>query len=289
MEVAIEISAVTKRYEHFKLQDVSLQIPKGTIVGLIEQNGAGKTTLFNCILNLVGRDSGSVRLPGLKQDTASEKIRRFVGYLPERLSYYEWMTVEALLRFASAFYENWDSEHCRNLMKRYELEPRRKVKELSMGMRKKLGLMLALAHRPWALILDEPTSGLDPVMKFHFLQDLRRNDDSGETEAILVSSHNLDEVERLVDRIAILRLGELQCRESREKFLEGRNKVVFVPPSRLDWTHGSNEKIHYLRSDRAMIVSRQETGPLVGRLTTLGGSISEISRPSLEEIFLQLA
>lgn len=270
------------------LQDVSLQIPKGVIVGLIGQNGAGKTTLFNCVLNLVSRDSGSISLPGLNHDTASENIRQFVGYLPERSTYYEWMTVGALLRFVSAFYRNWDREYCRNLLMRYDLEPRRRISELSMGMRRKLGMILALSHRPRILILDEPTSGLDPVMKFHFLHDLRRIVDSGETQAILISSHNLDEVERLVDHIAILRLGVLKCCESREKFLEGWKKVVFVPPVKLDWDHGFDEKIHLLRPDRAMIVCRRETGPLVRRLTTLGGRINEISRPNLEEIFLQL-
>ncbi len=289
MDVAIEISAITKKYEHFKLQDVSLQIPRGGIVGLIGQNGAGKTTLFNCVLNLVSKDAGSVRLPSVDQDVSSERIRRFVGYVPERLTFYEWMTVEALLRFASTFYGNWDRERCRNLVKRYALEPGRRIQELSMGMRKKLGLLLALAHRPWALILDEPTSGLDPVAKFHFLQDLRRIVESGETQAILISSHNLTDVERLVDRIAILRTGALRCYEPREKLLEGWHKVVFVPPARRDWANGIEDKIELLQPDRAMIVSREGSESLIGRVTHLGGTIREISRPSLEEVFLQMA
>jgi len=289
MESAIEISAITKRYERFTLQDVSLQVRRGAIVGLIGQNGAGKTTLFNCVLNLVRKDSGSVRLPGVDHDTSSERIRRFIGYLPERLTFYEWMTVEALLRFVSKFYESWDGERCRCLLARYELEPGRKISELSMGMRKKLGLLLALSHRPKALILDEPTSGLDPVMKFHFLHDLRRVVESGETQAILISSHNLDDVERLVDRIAILRKGVLACCESRDEFLAGWSKVVFLPPTRSDWANGLKEKIHILSSDQAMIVSKGDALPVVRRMTSLGCNIREVGRPSLEEVFLELA
>ncbi len=148
MESALEISAITKRYEHFTLQDVSLQVPKGAIVGVIGQNGAGKTTLFNCVLNLVKKDCGSVRLPGVDCDTTKHEIRRFIGYLPERLIFYEWMTVGDMLGFASPFYQSWDGERCRCLIERYGLDPDRRIRELSMGTRKKLGLLLALAHRP---------------------------------------------------------------------------------------------------------------------------------------------
>ncbi len=289
MEAAIEISAVTKRYEHFTLQDVSLQVPVGGILGLIGRNGAGKTTLFNCVLNLVRKDCGSVCLPGVTGDISGEKIRRYIGYLPERLTFYEWMDVEALLRFISKFYERWDEKRCRSLMARFALEPNRKIREISLGMRKKLGLMIALSHHPRVLLLDEPTSGLDPVMKFHLLHDLREMVESGETQAILISSHNLDEVDRLVDQIAILRSGALRCCEPRCDLLKGWNKLVFLQPARPDWTETVREKIHTLGANQAMIVSREDIGIVVNRLTSMGGSIREIGRPSLEEVFLELA
>ena len=289
MNPAIEICSVSKSYGSFRLQDINVTIPAGGILGLIGQNGAGKTTLFKCILNLIHRDSGSVRLPGVGMDISSEKIRRLVGYVPERLAFYEWMTVDAALRFTSHFYENWDDGRCRDLIARYALDPGKQISRLSMGMRKKLALLQALAIRPRLLILDEPTSGLDPAMKFYFLQDLRRIMDSGTAEAILISSHNLDEVERLVDSIAILRLGALQFHETKHRFLEAWRKVEFTPPQGVEWMREFKDKVHLIEAGRAMIVTDEETGFLTRRLALLGACAIEVERPSLQEIFLQVA
>jgi ABC-2 type transport system ATP-binding protein len=289
MNPAIEIDSISKSYGSFRLQDINLTIPVGGILGLIGQNGAGKTTLFKCILNLIRRDSGSLRLPGVAQDLSSEKIRRLVGYVPERLAFYEWMTVDAALRFTSHFYENWDDGCCRHLMARYALEPGKQISRLSMGMRKKLGLLQALAIRPRLLILDEPTSGLDPAMKFHLLQDLRRIIDTGATEAILISSHNLDEVERLVDSIAILRLGALQIHKPKDRFLETWRKVEFTPPPGVEWMRELKDRVHPIAAGRAMIVTDVETGFLTRRLALLGAGAIEVQHPSLQEIFLQVA
>ncbi|MBZ5496727.1 MAG: ABC transporter ATP-binding protein [Acidobacteriia bacterium] len=289
MNLAAEISSVSKFYGSFRLQDVNLAVPAGNILGLIGQNGAGKTTLFKCILNLIGRDSGSVRMPGIGQDISSEKIRGLVGYVPERLAFYEWMTVDAALRFTSKFYPNWDAGRCRDLMSRYELDSGKKIKELSMGMRKKLGLLQALAIQPRLLILDEPTSGLDPVMKFYFLQDLRHVIDTGATGAVMISSHNLDEVERLVDSIAILKLGVLRCHEPKRRFLEAWHKVEFTPPAEVDWVREFENTAHPIAANRAMFVTREETGYLTRKLALLGAGAIEVSRPNLQEIFLQVA
>lgn len=289
MEVAIDISAITKRYENFILQGVSLQIPRGAIVGLIGQNGAGKTTLLNCVLNLVRKDSGSVHLPGLDQEVSAEKIRRFVGYVPERLVYYDWMTVESMLRFVSKFYDGWDDGRCRDLLAGYRLDPGRKIRDLSMGMRKKLGLVAALTHRPRVLILDEPASNLDPVARNNLLEDLRQILGTWGTRAILISSHNLTDVERLVDWIAILRAGKLQCYTSREKLLGGWRKVVFEAPVQPGWADSMPCGIHHLKPGHAVVVESTEAESLIGRLESLGGVVMKVTQPNLEEIFLRMA
>ncbi len=289
METAIEISSVTKTYADFRLEDVSLALPVGSILGLIGQNGAGKTTLFKCVLNLIRRDSGRVRLPGVETDLSSEKIRRFVGYMPERIVFYEWMTVGAALRFTSRFYDNWDVGRCRNLLERYELDPSKKIRDLSWGMRRKLSLLQAAAMRPRVLILDEPTSGLDPVMRFNFLQDLRRIIDSGETDAVLISSHNLDEVERAADRIAVLRRGALQFHEPKRRFLDAWIKVEFVPPPGMANMSDLGGVVRRVGPGRAMIVTREDIGFLTRRLSLLGAGGIEVGRPSLQDIFLNVA
>jgi ABC-2 type transport system ATP-binding protein len=286
---AIEISAVSKSYVGFRLQELSLAVPAGSILGLIGKNGAGKTTLFQCILNLIHRNSGSVRLHGLDADVSGERIRLHLGYVPERLVFYEWMSVATALDFTSGFYGNWDSGRCRDLLCRYSLDPDKRIRALSAGMRKKLALIQALAIRPRALILDEPTVGLDPEMKFHFLRDVRALVDAGEIEAAIISSHNLDEVEQLVDAIAILKSGVLGLHESKCSFLESWRKVVFRPPTGSGWRSACPMPVHQLAADRYMIVTKGETASLTRTLGNLGAAAIEVLRPNLQEIFLQVA
>jgi ABC-type multidrug transport system ATPase subunit len=289
MNNAIEIDSVTKTYSNFRLRDIDLALPEHSILGLIGQNGAGKTTLFLSILNLIRRDSGSVRLPGFAEDISCEKIRRFIGYVPEKPVFYEWMTVAAALRFTSRFFAGWDRRRCERLTDRWALDPRKPIRHLSLGMKRKLSLIQALAIKPRLLILDEPTSGLDPLVKFQLLHELKRLVEEGETHAIMISSHNLDEVERLVDSIAVLKCGDLQVHEPKDRFFRAWRKIEFVPPAFAGKRPALMEKAHFVGGGRAMIVTREETGPMMRRLEQLGASALEIDRPSLQEIFLEVS
>jgi ABC-2 type transport system ATP-binding protein len=207
---ALVINELSKKYANFILTDISLEIPSGSIVGLIGQNGAGKSTLIKSVLGLIRKDSGEVYLPSLPDHRKLSDIRSWVGYIPESLTFYEWMSVKRLMKFVSSYYPRWDEEYCRELMARYELEENKLIKHLSKGMRAKLALLIALAHRPLLLLLDEPTTGLDPIMKHNFLQELRHLTNTGETRGVLISSHILGEIEYIADRIAVLREGRLK-------------------------------------------------------------------------------
>lgn len=206
----LEIRDLKRRFGHkVALDGVSLDIPTGGVFGLIGGNGAGKTTLLKHTLGLLHAQSGSVRVFGL--DPVADPVGTLgrIGYLSENRDLPDWMRVHQLISYTRAFYPNWDPDYAETLRRDFELDPKAFVKTLSRGQRARAGLLVALAHRPDLLILDEPSSGLDPVVRRDILGAIIRTiADEGRT--VLFSSHLLDEVERVADRIAILHQGRIQ-------------------------------------------------------------------------------
>ena len=231
MTYAVVFSAITKAYPRFVLDDVSFSIGDGCIVGLLGANGAGKSTLLKCAMRFVHADKGGVLFPmhGPTQGEAAtrEDRCRIVGYVPESPTFYEWMTVGRLIRFVSTFFPSWDAAREVELLKRYRLDAGSEIKTLSHGMRAKLSLLIALAHRPEVLLLDEPTSGLDPVMRAGFLAELRRLVDERQVRAILFSSHVLAEVAEIASDIVVLRGGKLVSATTTHDLVGHWSKVTF--------------------------------------------------------------
>lgn len=196
---------VGKYVGNFRLTVDELQLSRGYILGLVGPNGSGKSTLIHILLGLIRPFKGEVEVLGLRQPRRELDIKQRVGYVSESPSFYEDMTVEWTTTFVSKFYRSWNDTECRHLMDFFRLDPAKKVKDLSKGMRVKLALKLALAHEPELLILDEPTSGLDPVARrqlleemLHIVQDERRS--------ILLSSHITQDVEQIEGTQQNLRL-----------------------------------------------------------------------------------
>lgn len=300
MQSTLEIIGLSKKYAGFHLREINLKIPTGTVLGLLGQNGAGKSTLLKSVLGLVKRDTGQVVLQGRRGENGAaapvsdEEIRRHIGYVPETPTFYEWMKVKRLLRFVSTFYPTWDHQYSRELMARYELDPEKKVQHLSKGMRGKLALLLALSHRPQVLILDEPTSGLDPIMKHHFLQELRQVVATGATGAVLISSHILGEIEQVADRVAILRGGALALDTDTRDFLRGWRKVTFLHPHGGELSLPEGEPVYALGDGRRMVIVREDATNedatnVVEMLRRQGGRDVQIASPDLQEIFLRVA
>ncbi len=213
MNEAITISRVTKRFgNHTALDDVSLTVPKGTVFALLGENGAGKTTTIKLLLGLEEPDCGLLQVLGLDCRTHAEEIRRRVGYVPEQPALYDWMTAREIGWFTAGFYPEPYEQEYRKLLERFRVPEARKLAELSKGMRAKVSLSLALAHQPELLILDEPTSGLDTLVRREFLESMV--DIAAEGRTVLLSSHQISEVERVADIVAIIREGELLVVES---------------------------------------------------------------------------
>ena len=173
MNPVIELTHVTKRYpKQTALDDVSLVVPPGVVFALLGENGAGKTTAIRLMLGLTDATAGEVRVLGLDSHRQGFEIRRRVGYLPERPTLYEWMTPAEIGWFTAGFYPDGFEFEFRRLVEGFRVPLDRKLSQLSKGMRAKVALSLAMAHRPNLLILDEPTSGLDTMVRREFLESM---------------------------------------------------------------------------------------------------------------------
>jgi len=208
-EPAIELQAVTKSFRRTAvLRGVTLRVERGKTFAFLGRNASGKTTTIRMLLGLLKRDDGSIRVLGLDPSQAPIELRRRVGYLAEDQLMYGWMQVGEILRFVAPFYPTWDHDLALKYVRDFELPIATKIKHLSKGQNVRLGLVLALAHRPEVVILDDPALGLDPIMRKQFNRDLITHL-QGEGRTVFYSSHLLYEVEPVADEVAILDQGRI--------------------------------------------------------------------------------
>lgn len=209
---AIEFRSAAKFYRETRgIEDVSLFVNFGEVLGLLGPNGAGKTTAIRVILGLIRPTSGNVFLNGVDISLAKDDVRANIGYLPGTLALYEYMTGSDFLTFMSRLRKKECATEIDRLSQRFNFDPSKKIHDLSRGNKQKLGVIQAFMHSPNILILDEPTSGLDPLMQKEFENLVNEMKSKG--AAILLSSHVMSEVEDLADRAAILDHGRLlACR-----------------------------------------------------------------------------
>lgn len=219
MDVVLNVDRLVKKYEKFSLKEVSFQIPKGYIMGFIGRNGAGKTTVIKCIMDLIPFEAGSIEVFGLDSRRNSDEIRRRVGYVSEEQYFYENMAAGWNLDFFGSFYPNWDRDQGLSLMKKFDIDPSKKVSELSKGMKVKLALALALAHKPELLILDEPTSGLDPVIRNELLE-LLLEVVQDENCSIFFSSHITSDIEKIADFVTFIEDGRIVISDEKDAILD---------------------------------------------------------------------
>lgn len=204
----VQLNQLTKRYGKRRgITNISFSIEEGEIFGFIGPNGSGKSTTIRTLLNFIFPTSGSAKIFGKDCVKDAKAIRKSVGYLPSEVYFYDDMKVIDLLQYSAAFHGVKNPTRIKELATRLDLDLKRKIEDLSYGNRKKVGIVQALLHEPKLLILDEPTGGLDPLMQHVFFELLEEERQKGIT--LFFSSHILSEVQRLCDRVAIIREGEL--------------------------------------------------------------------------------
>ena len=205
---AVKIKGLTKRYgELAALDNLSLDVNKGEILGYLGPNGSGKTTTIRLMLGMIRPTSGTVSIFGHDAQTEKDIVHTSLAYVPGEANLWPSLTGIETLHLLAKVHGQVDLDYRRKLIKRFELEPNRKVRTYSKGNKQKIALIAALASRAELLILDEPTSGLDPLMEQAFREAAVEAKSRGQT--IFLSSHILGEVEALCDRIAVLRSGKL--------------------------------------------------------------------------------
>jgi ABC-2 type transport system ATP-binding protein len=227
MKPIIEVRGLRKRFRKtIAVDGLDLTVPEGAVMAFLGPNGAGKTTTIKCILNIHEPDSGTVNVLGVDSRRLGPAEFRQIAYVSENQELPLWMTVRQFIDYCRPMYPGWDSAFGGKLLKQFDLPPDAKLKSLSRGMKMKAALLSSLAYRPKMVVLDEPFSGLDPLVRDEFIRGmLELTENEGWT--VFVSSHDIEEVERMADRVAILDRGRLQLNESAED-LQSRFRAVEV-------------------------------------------------------------
>jgi len=230
-ELCVHLEGVRKRYPHFLLDNVSLELPEGSILGFIGANGAGKSTTIRILMGLVRQDSGSVRVLGRSMPAEQTAAKLDIGFVSEDMRLYGAATLQWHIDFVASIFPQWNRSYADVLLRRFDLKPQQKIKGLSHGQRVKAALLLALARQPRLLVLDEPTTGLDPVARREVLSELTAVL-ADERRTIFFSSHNTLDVEQISDRIAFIDRGRIIALEEKEDLLDRWRRIrLVVPPS----------------------------------------------------------
>ena len=286
----LEAVNLCKSFGGFALRDVCFRVPRGSIVGLIGRNGAGKSTLLKTCMGVLQRGSGSIRFQGTEVGRAG-LAREAVGFVAEHHPFYDSMRAGEFLRFCASFYPSWDWSYCTRLQQRFQLAPDCKVRDLSHGTRTKLALISMLAFRPQLLLLDEPTTGLDPAVRREFLLELQTCVvEDGGLQAVILSSHFLEDIETIADELFVMRDGVLSTYGSISELPKAWS-LVHVEGSMAqarDLTDGlaASLSMNPSRSSSLILVERRETDRLLDRCTKADVRVSEVREPTLQEAFL---
>ncbi|MEG0448224.1 MAG: ABC transporter ATP-binding protein [Lysinibacillus sp.] len=271
---AIEIHNLQKSFSDFSLKNISFSLPQGTVMGFVGENGAGKSTTIKCLLNLLKKEHGEISIFGKDAVEHEITIKTDIGVVFDDLHVPEMLNATQLDKFMKKVFKTWDSDYYFERLAQFKVPEKKRVKELSRGMRMKLSIALALSHHPKLLILDEPTSGLDPIIRDEIL-DLFLEFMQDETHSILFSSHIMSDLEKIADYITFIHDGEIIFSESKDALLYEYG--IFK---------GSNEEVKEL-PEHAIIGKRNR--PFGIEVLVRNNEVNKafkLHKPTIEEVML---
>lgn len=283
--LSVHFEGVSKIYPHFTLDNLSLELPTGTIMGLIGANGAGKSTTIRILMGLVHQDQGRVHVLGREMPREQAAAKMDIGYVSEDMRLYGSATLAWHMKFIQSIYPQWDQAYAETLLRRFDLKPKQKIKGLSHGQRVKAALLLALARRPRLLVLDEPTTGLDPVARQEVLAELMAVL-ADEDRTILFSSHNTLDVEQISDQITFIDRGRIIASDNKEMFLDRwrRLRLALLPDAVLPRLSGV---VEVGGSGRLPVLVTNRFDPaMVSACNDAGATVQAVDPMTLEEIFV---
>ena len=275
----LEIQNLTKYYgKILGVENLSLKLEEGEIFGFIGPNGAGKSTTIRSIMNLINKTSGRVLVENKEFNKDDTDIKEKIGYLPSEIHLYDDLTVKEMLDYHEKFYKKNIHKRRIELVKRLELDEKKKIEDLSLGNLKKLGIILAFMHEPKILILDEPTSGLDPIMQNVFYDLLKEEKAKGNT--IFYSTHVLNEVSKICDRVGIIRNGRLIKVEKIDEL--SKKNLTFV-------TITSKQSKKIIKDLKINTISEDENTIKFGNNLPHNELIKKLSKYNIDRILIEEA
>ena len=288
-ESIVHAHGLTKSYGRTRVLDgIDLDVPAGSVVGLLGRNGEGKTTFLKCLLGLLRRDDGDARLFGRDSWNLDPDTKARIGYVAQDVDLHGWLTVEDTIGYVGSFYPLWNQNFALETLRAWKLDPQAQVKSLSRGERQKLGILLALGHEPELLVLDEPAASLDPASRREFLATvLERVADLEQT--VLFSTHITSDVERIADRVVVLKDGRIRLDEDLDTLKSSMKRVRLIGrvdlPRDLTVDGALNVRV---RGNEAMVAVPSADDGLLRRLESTWDARAEIQDLNLEDIFLEL-
>jgi ABC-2 type transport system ATP-binding protein len=285
MTPAFSLSGIGKRYPHFALRDIDLELPEGQVMGLVGVNGAGKTTLLRLLTGLAAPDAGEVTVLGHRLPEGQVAAKRDIGFASEDMRLYRGQTLRWHMDLMANIYPGWSETYAAELVQRFDLKPQQTLKGFSHGQRVKALLLLCLARRPRLLLLDEPTTGLDPVARIEVLEalsDVLRD----EGRSVLFSSHNTHDVEQLADTITFLHDGRLVASAPTHEFIDSWRRVVCqgaLPENLAQWPDIASARAN---GSLVEIKVRAWRDDLPTRLAAAGLTVQRADAMTLDDIFI---
>ncbi len=272
----LKVTNLNKTYPSFKLKDVSFEIPVGYITGFLGMNGAGKTTTIKSILNIIHPDSGKVEFDGLDMEHNELEIKQNIGFMLGAFDYFPKNVISDITKIYSSFYPNWNQGEYDKLIKKFKIDEKKKINELSAGMKVKYGLALALSHHAKILLLDEPTSGLDPIARDELLDIFREIIQDGET-GILFSTHITSDLDKCADYVLMLKNGEVIANATKDELIDNHALIS-----------GKMEDLTPDLENRAINIKKNRFGftGLINREKLSPSDRVEIEKPNLEDIMV---
>lgn len=284
----IQVDNLVKHFGKVRAVDgISFEVEQGTIYGFLGPNGAGKTTTIRCMMDFIRPDAGTITIDGLDAQKDTVKVNEKIGYLSGAVRIHAKWTGQEHINFVSRL--NGKTNKAAELAERLNFDPSIRTKKLSSGNKQKLGLILALMHDPSVLIWDEPTNALDPLLQNEVYELLFEARDRGVT--VFMSSHNMAEVEKVCDRVGIIRLGKMVASESITKLKEKKLYTVrAIFPHKTDpraFTDLESVDLIEAQDEEIQFRVKGDINPILAKLDDIDLKDCEIKRAALEDIFLE--
>lgn len=279
MEPILEIKGLKKEFKDFSLKGIDITLEKGYIMGFVGPNGAGKTTTIKLMMNLLRKDSGKIKIFGKDHLKYEQEIKNRIGFVYDENNYYEELTVSEMKWVVAPFYKTWNEEYFQKYINKFQLPVKKKIKDLSKGMKMKFSLTMALSHNADLLIMDEPTSGLDPLVRSELLEILTQIIQD-ENKAVFFSTHITSDLDKIADYVTLIHEGQILLSLEKDELLNNYglikgSKDVLNKDNRKDFINIKENQFGF----EALVKDKNHMKKIYGDKIL-------IERPTLEDIML---